>query len=361
MLLGTGVFAGLFVLLAAGVALAERLLLGTRPRRITVNGGARRLECPPGASLLEALTDAGLLLPASCGGRGICGLCKVKVCSGAGGATAAERPLLSAEEQAEGYRLACILRPAGDIAVDLPEETLAARLYTAEVAHTRAVTHDVREVSLRLLEPRGLRFRPGQYVQVLCPSLDGPVFRAYSIASPPGEGDRIDLVVKRVPGGAGSSYLHWLRPGHRVHLAGPYGGFRLSEDPGVGLVLVAGGCGVAPVLGIARYVAPRWPGRRVWVFIGVRSGGDIAFREELLALGRGAPGLTVHYVLSEPRRGDRWAGPTGMVHEAVERLLPSLAPGVEAQAYLCGPRPMIEATRRVLLAKGVRDVWADTL
>ena len=360
--LGAALVSGLFVLLAAALKLAERLVLGGRPRKVAVNDGARLVSCPPGASLLEALLEAGIYLPASCAGRGACGLCKVRVLpgsdSGSGLATAAELPMLSPEERAAGYRLACLLRPMGDVRIELPEEVLAARLGEAEVVGARRLTRDMRE--LVLLPPAPIDVAPGQYVQVLCPSMDGPVFRAYSVL--PEDGGRLRLLVKRVPGGAGSGYLHLLRPGGRVHLAGPYGSFRLSDDPSVELVLVAGGCVIAPALSILRYSCARWPGRRAWLFVGVRSRGDVVFEDELADLGRSSPGLSACHVLSHPRRRDAWDGEIGLVHEAVARRLPP-GPGAGRQAYLCGPKPMLEATLRVLESKGIprRDVYCDTL
>ncbi|GAI47830.1 unnamed protein product [marine sediment metagenome] len=115
---------------------------------------------------------------------------------------------------------------------------------------------------MRLDEPAEISHRPGQYVQVQAPSVDGPVYRAYSISSPVYEPNMVELVVKLVPGGIGSTYLHNLNAGDTVSFTGPYGEFSLSEDPTVEIVCVGGGCGIAPIKNIVYTLYEQWPERR---------------------------------------------------------------------------------------------------
>ncbi len=81
--------------------------------------------------------------------------------------------------------------------------------FAVEVRRIQDLTHDVRVIELRLLEPSDITFKAGQFVSFEVPK-DGqprPVTRPYSIASPPSQRDRTLLVLNLVQGGPGSSYL----------------------------------------------------------------------------------------------------------------------------------------------------------
>jgi Na+-transporting NADH:ubiquinone oxidoreductase subunit F len=87
--------------------------------QIEVNG-ARKLHAEAGGTLLAALAGQGILLPSVCGGRGICGRCRVKVLAGGGELNSKEQAKLSPDEQGKGIRLACQLRIAGDLKIEIP-------------------------------------------------------------------------------------------------------------------------------------------------------------------------------------------------------------------------------------------------
>jgi len=78
--------------------------------RITINNGTRVLDVDPGNSLFATLTQAGLSVPSICGGRGICGRCKVKITSGGG--PLPERPQTGPQRPAPGNDLTQLGRPA---------------------------------------------------------------------------------------------------------------------------------------------------------------------------------------------------------------------------------------------------------
>jgi Na+-transporting NADH:ubiquinone oxidoreductase subunit F len=171
----------------------------------------------------------------------------------------------------------------------------------------------------------------------------------------------VELVVRLVPGGIGSTYLHNLRAGDSVTFTGPFGEFRLSEDPATELVCVAGGCGLAPVKSILWTACARWPARPLWLFFGCRARRDLLYFDEFKALAARHPALQVVYALSDPLApGETWDGDLGFIHLAVDKHLPA-APGAKRQAFLCGPEPMIVAVTKVLESKGLRaaDIFYD--
>jgi Na+-transporting NADH:ubiquinone oxidoreductase subunit F len=353
------VLCGLFITLAAALLVAERLLINYGICQLDINAGQRTLEVEGGQTLLSALYGEQVFIPSACGGRGSCSYCKITVLSGGGPVLPTETPYLARSEIRSGARLACQVKVRQDIRVRIPEELLEVKLFTAVVESTRSVTHDIKEVRLSLVEPPEIFHRPGQYVQVQVPSPEGPVFRAYSISSPVYEPRLVQLIVRLVPGGLGSTYIHNWAVGDTVTFTGPFGEFCLDEDPAVEVVCVAGGCGMAPIKNIIYSVYDRWPERPSWLFFGCRSTQDIFYLEGYEELAHRHPNFRVVYALSDPLGPEeQWDGETGFIHLAVDKYL---EPGVKRQAFLCGPPPMIEAVMRVLEGKGLRpqDIYYD--
>ena len=95
-----------------------------------------------------------------------------------------------------------------------------------------------------------MEFAPGQYVQVDSKPYDGVeevVSRAYSISSLPSEKGVLELIVRLVPGGVCSTFLHkHVKEGDELTLSGPFGDFYLREGADE-LLFIAGGSGLAPI------------------------------------------------------------------------------------------------------------------
>src|SRR6188508_2178927 len=96
--------------------------------------------------------------------------------------------------------------------------------------------------------------RAGQHVDVRLTAEDGyQAERSYSIASAP-SGTRLELTVERLDDGEVSPYLtDELRPGDKLELRGPVGGYFVWE-PSVGgpVLLVGGGSGAVPLMAMIR-------------------------------------------------------------------------------------------------------------
>ncbi|OHB81228.1 MAG: hypothetical protein A2Z38_01360 [Planctomycetes bacterium RBG_19FT_COMBO_48_8] len=279
--------------------------------------------------------------------------------SGGGPLLPTETPYLTRKEIRSGVRLACQVKIREDIFVRIPEDYLNVKLYNATVESTRRLTYDIKEIRLKLDDSQEISQRPGQYVQVQAPSPDGPVFRAYSISSPAYEPTVVELVVRLVPGGIGSTYLHNLNANDAVAFTGPYGDFYLNEDPSVEIICVGGGCGMAPMKNIIYTLYDRWPNRSCWLFFGCRTTEDIFYLEQFKDLERKHPHFHVIYALSDKLKPEeKWDGETGFIHLAADKHLEH---GIPRQAFLCGPPLMIEAVTRVLEEKGLRpdDIFYD--
>ncbi|NIP27689.1 MAG: 2Fe-2S iron-sulfur cluster binding domain-containing protein [Phycisphaerae bacterium] len=352
-------FAGLTVALAAMLMIAERLLINYGICKLDINAGEKPLEVDGGQTLLASLYANEIFIPSACGGKGTCGHCKISVLTGGGPVLPTETPLLTRKEIRSNVRLACQVKIREDIYVRIPEELLNVRMFTSTVESSIDLTYDMKEIRLRLQEPAEISHRPGQYVQVQAPSPEGPVFRAYSISSPVYEPNIVQLVVRLIPGGIGSTYLHNVQPGDTVYFTGPYGEFWLNEDPSVEIVCVGGGCGMAPMRNIILSLYEKWPERVCWLFFGCRSTRDIFYLKEWEEFSKKHPNFHVIYALSdELEEGEKWDGETGFIHLSADK---HLEPDIRRQAFLCGPPLMIEAVTRVLLEKGIdsEDIFYD--
>jgi len=331
--------------------LAHKILTNYGECILDING-QRQLTIEGGCSVLEALYDNEIYIPSACGGQGTCGYCKVTVLSGGGPVLPTEMTFLTAEEQASDVRLACQVKVKENITLRFRADYLNVRKFASQVTAARMLTHDTRELTMTLTDNEEISFIPGQYVQVGVPVKGGMEFRAYSIASTPGTPNQIILVIRLIPGGLGSTYLHEIQVGTDVMFTGPYGEYVLPEDPATEMVCVAGGCGMAPVRSLIRHLAEQDRERTCWLFFGARARKDIMYEEEYVDLCARHPGLRVHYALSEPDAGDDWEGETGFIHTLVDRHLEA---GSNRSVFLCGPPPMVDAATEVFKAKGVEE------
>jgi len=313
-----------------------------------------------GRPLLNYFVENKIYIPSACGGKATCGHCKVKVLSGAGSILPTEEVYISSQEKLSGIRLACQVKVRDDVEVYLPEHLFEAKEYISEVEKIIPVTHDIKHIILNLLEPAAMKFKPGQYVQIKVPGSEE--FRAYSIASAPSRQNKIELLIRLVPGGLCSTYIHRaLDIGDKVTLTGPFGDFYIKEDSTKDILCIAGGCGMAPIRSIVLHLAEKGMKRRVTFFFGARAKRDLFFTEELQELEKKYPEFKYIPALSEPSASDKWDGEVGLITQVVEKYIDQIKrDGLEVyladrfehapqlEAYLCGPPPMIDAAIRVL-------------
>jgi ferredoxin-NADP reductase len=192
----------------------------------------------------------------------------------------------------------------------------------------------------------------GQHVDVRLTAEDGyQAERSYSIASPPGD-PRLALTVERLEDGEVSPYLVGeLRPGDRLELRGPIGGYFVWRgDDDRPLVLLAGGSGVVPLMSMLRHRArtnSRTPAR---LLVSSRTLGDVIYRTELDRLGAARDGLDVVHTLTREKPAG-WSGYTRRIDEA---MLEEVAPPADdgPSVFVCGPTPFVEAAASLLVGLG---------
>lgn len=262
-------------------------------------------------------------------------------------------------EKDEGYTLLCRTHAYGDLVVELlnyDEEMIHSGLpiedATVEVVSNDNVTHDMRHLVVRLVEPGVLKFFPGQYVDFAVPGTEET--RSFSMANTSSvESGQLEFVVKIYPGGLFSEFLDTkVAVGDRLRVTGPYGMFTLRNAPDARLVFVGGGAGMAPILALLRSMAERGIERQATFYYGARRRGDLCFEDELRELEGRLPGFRYVAALSEPDEDEGWDGETGLITDVVARHESDLS---GADAYVCGPPPMVEAAVDLLPALGVDE------
>ena len=353
-LIAAGVACALSAVLAALLVLAEKWLVHYGPCVIDINAGARKLEVAGGQPLLSALKSADIFIPSACGGRGTCAYCKLKIPEGGGPVLPTEEPLLTDEEMRSGVRISCQVRVRSDLSILIPQELFAIRQYRGVVERIRDLTHDVKELRIRLVEPQTIPFTAGQYVQLEAPAYGRnpePVYRAYSISSPPGEGGCVELIIRLVPGGICTTWVFTvLQEGDEVTFNGPYGSFGLS-DSDEAMIWIAGGSGMAPFWSMIRHMKAAGIARPCSYFFGAVDRRDLFLVEELRQLAEELGWFTFVPALSGTDLAG-WTGERGRITDVVDR---HTASGDPREAYLCGSGGMIDAALRVLGAKGFPD------
>jgi ferredoxin-NADP reductase len=225
----------------------------------------------------------------------------------------------------------------------------------AEVVDTIDETSRARTLVLDVPEWTG--HRAGQHLDVRLTAEDGyRAERSYSIASAPGE--PLAITVERLEDGEVSPYLvDELRPGDRIELRGPVGGYFIWDaDRGGPLLLAAGGSGVVPLMSIARTHARAEvdvPARLVY---SARTLDDVIYKDELAR--RSSDRLDVVYTLTR-ERPEGWRGFTRRVDTDLLRETAWPAED-DPLAYVCGPTSFVESVAGALVELGYRPERVKT-
>jgi ferredoxin-NADP reductase len=195
-------------------------------------------------------------------------------------------------------------------------------------------------------------FKAGQYVIVTIPKEQGCVKRLYSVASSPLDTLCFSLLVKRVDGGVGSSFLSALLPGEEVDMSGPAGLFSFQETP-LHKVFLTTGTGLAPVLSIAS----SYTGFPMSLFWGVQTMKVVYFLDFFRKTRESSPLFDYHICLSrEELKVQNGFLFSGRINEAMEFYMGSFFKSTgrnSCEYYICGSRTVVESLREQLFSLGV--------
>jgi len=387
------VFSSVIGLLVIMLLFLEARVVKKGDRRITINEDASKsIQASSGATLLSALAARDIFLPSACGGGGSCGQCRCEITEGGGDILPTELPHLSRQEKKDHIRLACQVKIREDMKITIPPEVFSIRKFNATVASNDNVSTFIKELVLKLDVGESLDFKAGAYIQIDIPEYEAtfsdfdvaerfraawedfdlwrlraaaaePVFRAYSLASPPYENTAIRFTIRiatpppSVPGappGIGSSYVFSLKPGDRVTFSGPYGDFFVKNTDRE-MCFVGGGAGMAPMRShILHQLNTIKTKRKMTFWYGARSKGEIFYEKEFQELAAQNDNFKFHIALSDPQPEDHWKGMTGFIHQCLQdHYLETHPDPGEVEYYLCGPPLMLAAVRDMLDNLGV--------
>ena len=330
--------------------------------QITIEPLGQTVEAEEGQTILDACLRAGVWLPHACC-HGLCATCKVQVVDGDVDLGKASPFALMDFERDERKALACCAIAQSDVTIeaDVDEDPDAryhpVRDFDGTVSALVDLTPTIRAVHIDV-DGEGIEFQAGQYVQVEVPGLDTP--RAFSLAHAPSDRRRIELNVRRVPGGKGTAWIHdGLKVGDRVRFSGPFGRFFVRISDPQPLIFLAGGSGLSSPRSMILDLLAGGEARPITLVYGARNRAELYYHEEFLALAEQHPNF--HYLpcLNEPTEACAWKGFRGFVHEAaVERFNNDFR---GHRAYLCGPPVMIEACIRSLMQGRLfeRDIFTE--
>ncbi|TVR37805.1 MAG: NADH:ubiquinone reductase (Na(+)-transporting) subunit F [Bacteroidia bacterium] len=394
----------LFVmLLLVGILLYARAkLVPSGPVKITINN-EKEMEVNAGDTLLTTLSRESIYLPSACGGGGTCAMCKCQVFDGAGDILPTEVGYFTRKEIQEKWRLSCQIKVKQDMDIHVPKEIFGIKKWECEVISNHNVATFIKEFVVKLPEGENLDFQSGGYIQIDVPPCEvefkdievekqfrddwdklnmwdlkmvnsEPIFRAYSMANHPAEGNIIKLNIRiatppwdqkknkfmNVNPGICSSYIFARKPGDKVTISGPYGDFFIKETERE-MVYIGGGAGMAPLRShIFHMFHTVKTDRKVSYWYGARSKREVFYEEEFRKIEKEFPNFKFHIALSEPLPEDNWDGYTGFIHQVVmDNYLKEHPEPEEVEYYLCGPPIMNESVLHMLDNLGVPEENID--
>ena len=411
-------FTIIILLLVLILLYAQSKLVTTGDVNIVINGDEENpLVVSGGSTLLSTLSSQKIFLPSACGGGGTCAECRCTVEEGGGEVLPTEVGHLSRAEQQGKVRLACQVKVKQDMRIRIPEEIFGIKKWECEVVSNYNVSTFIKEFVVRLPEGENLNFESGGYIQVDVPETtinfkdiditphpelghpddvyrgdwdkfgmwdlvmrnDEPLYRAYSMANHPAEGNIIMLTIRiatppwdrannrwmNVNPGVCSSYIFSLKTGDKVVISGPYGEFHINPTNRE-MVYIGGGAGMAPLRShIFHLFHTEKTARKVTYWYGGRSRKELFYLPHFEDIEKDFPNFKFYVGLSEPLPEDNWKikesmddkegdGYVGFIHQVVyDNYLKNHPEPEEVEYYLCGPPMMNSSVLKMLEDLGV--------
>lgn len=191
-------------------------------------------------------------------------------------------------------------------------------------------------------------YAAGQFVWMTEGKRRFPLFdHPFSIADSPHR-PGLSLIIKEA--GDFTRTIGNLPPGTAIGIDGPYGEFSLDAHSGESVLLLAGGVGIAPIIGILRDLVARRDPRPVRLAYAAGVPQNFACLPEIEAARQV---LDLKVMLISEKASDGWSGEVGRLSaDRLKSLLDGLSPQ-RCVALICGPGPMVTAVSDALLDLGL--------
>ena len=259
---------------------------------------------------------------------------------------------------AEAYGLLADVLIAEERKLYAYHQTHPGTLTPMKVTEMQVQTELVTSFKLQPLEGKPLwDFKPGQYVTVAVDLPEGQrQLRQYSLSDAPGQ-KWLRISVKRepegdeTPAGRVSNWLHDnLQEGSILPVSPPFGDFSPDTEGSAPIVLLSAGIGITPMISALNQIRLINPTRRVVFGHATRNPNSYAHKADVNAALAVMPNLhvtTFYESLDGAEAGE--ADLHGFME--IDRL--PAWPYAEADVYMCGPLPFMQAQWRQLVESGV--------
>lgn len=392
------VFLTVIMLLVSILLFARKKLMPSGEVKLTIND-EKEFTVDPGSTILTTLSNQKIFLPSACGGGGTCAMCKCQVFEGGGSILPTEVDYFTRKEQQSNWRLGCQVKIKEDMKIGIPKEIFGIKKWECEVVSNRNVATFIKEFIVKLPEGETLDFKSGGYIQIDVPKCEvdfknieideeyrgdwdnfkmwdlkmknpEPIYRAYSMANHPAEGNIVMLNIRvatppwdrtkngfmDVNPGICSSYLFDRKPGDKVTVSGPYGEFFIKPTQRE-MMFIGGGAGMAPMRShIFDLYNTRKTDRKATFWYGGRSLRELFYVDQFREIEKKFPNFKFNIGLSEPLPEDNWDGYEGFIHQIIlDNYLKSHPEPEDIEYYLCGPPMMNDAVLKMLDDYGVPE------
>ena len=346
-------------------------------------------------------------------------MCECHVYEGGGDVLPTEMNHLTRKEAADGMRLSCQVKVRQDMKIGIPEEIFGIKKWECEVISNYNVATFIKETIVKLPPGESLDFQAGGYIQIDVPPCtvdykdiditahpdyhsspdkfqkdwdqnkmwnlkmvnEEPIFRAYSMANHPAEGNIVSLTIRiatppftfkfgpdgkrqwdgyeAVNPGICSSYVFSRKAGDKLTISGPYGEFFIKPTKAE-MLYVGGGAGMAPMRSHLYHLFQTLKtGRKVTFFYGGRTRQELFYIEEFKDIEKKFPNFRFAVALDNPLPEDNWTlkkdlndpdgdGFKGFVHNVViDQYLSKHPEPEEVELYFCGPPMMNQSVLKM--------------
>ena len=222
--------------------------------------------------------------------------------------------------------------------------------HQSNILFTKNLNPSVKHIFLEV--PEAFEFEPGQFINIEIPSERRKIKRSYSICSSPMEKRRIEICVKRIIGGPGSSFLFELSDGDSIYFVGPIGGFTIKEESKMkDILFISTGTGIGPFRSMIPYLLEKGFSNKIILFAGYHSEEEILFDEEFKEMTKDYKNFNYKPIVSKPI-SQGYIGDKGYVQDLIKD---HFLHDFKGDFYICGLSEMIKDVCSILSACGVES------
>ena len=218
--------------------------------------------------------------------------------------------------------------------------------FESAVLKVEQLTPTVKNIHLSV--PDTFEFKAGQFVSLILDINRKEIQRSYSIASSPGL-DHIELCIKKINGGPGSTFLHKVKEWDKIKILGPAGNFTLENKRDKEFVFISVGTGIAPFRSMTHELLNLNSQSKINLLAGFRYENEILYEKEFRRLAEQNKNFIYHTTITRPQ--NNYIGNVGRVHE----LIKSTIKDTNKRFLLCGLYAMIQDVKKFLLSMGVPE------